>query len=168
MFSWYYWGINIGALSTVITTIIEKYHSFWLAYLISSTVFLGSILILFIGRQHFVRVPSHGSLLIRAWDVVMKAVRTQFKSGRQKENVHWLDYAKCVQQVNSSDNTENSADVNAFIDDLKQAIRVCHVFLFYPFYTVCYNQYTNNLISQAAQMNVGECLNLFFLVLFPF
>jgi POT family proton-dependent oligopeptide transporter len=34
MFMWFYWVVNIGALSPLITVTVEKHHSFWLAYLI--------------------------------------------------------------------------------------------------------------------------------------
>ena len=42
--------INIGALSSLITMNIEKYHSFWLAYLIPLIAFFGAIIVLFVGR----------------------------------------------------------------------------------------------------------------------
>src|SRR5699024_10654760 len=34
LFMWFYWVVNIGALSPLITVNVEKHHSFWLAYLI--------------------------------------------------------------------------------------------------------------------------------------
>lgn len=161
MFNWYYWGINIGALASLVTTNIEKYHSFWLAYLVSLIVFQVSILVLIIGRRQFVRIPSHGSLLVQAWQVWCKAIRIRWTLGKQEQYLHWLDYAREVPtSSNEEDDRQNSSknvvDVNKFIDDLKQAIRVCRVFLFYPFYHVCFNQLNNNLISQAAQMHVGK------------
>ena len=34
IFMWYYWAANVGSLSSLATVIIEKEHSFWLAYLL--------------------------------------------------------------------------------------------------------------------------------------
>ena len=34
LFMWFYWVVNIGALSPLITVNVEAKHSFWLAYLI--------------------------------------------------------------------------------------------------------------------------------------
>lgn len=148
MFNWFYWGINLGALSALITTNVEKYHSFWLAYFIPLVIFNGSILVLLIGRRSFLRVPPQGSLLLRACQVIKKAIGMRWKLGKQNPPKHFLDYAK--------DEETDKNDTSQFIDDLKQAFRVCRVFLFYPFYYICYNQMMNNLISQAAQMNVGK------------
>lgn len=34
LFMWFYWIVNVGALSPLITVNVEAKHSFWLAYLI--------------------------------------------------------------------------------------------------------------------------------------
>lgn len=34
LFMWFYWVVNVGALSPLITVNVEAKHSFWLAYLI--------------------------------------------------------------------------------------------------------------------------------------
>jgi POT family proton-dependent oligopeptide transporter len=34
LFMWFYWVVNVGALSPLITVNVEAHHSFWLAYLI--------------------------------------------------------------------------------------------------------------------------------------
>ena len=149
MFSWFYWMINIGALSSIITTNIEKYHSFWLAYLLPLLVFTGSIIVLVIGRHRYIKKPPNGSLLIRAGRVMVSAFQIRWTLGKQQPQQHILDYAK---------DTASNSDHNQFIDELKQALRACRVFCFYPFYWLAYGQLSNNMISQAAQMNVGKCI----------
>ncbi|CAF4026535.1 unnamed protein product [Adineta steineri] len=157
LFNWFYWAINLGALSSIITTNVEKYHSFWLAYLIPLIVFMGAIIVLLVGRQRYIRAPPNGSLLIQAFRVVKIAFRLRWKLGKQDHIKHFLDYAKQAQT--SDDTTETNEKMNEFIDDLKQAIYACRVFTFYPFYWLCYNQMVGNLTSQAAQMNVGPLPN---------
>ncbi len=144
----------MGALSSILTTNIEKRHSFWLAYLIPLIAFIGSILVLLIGRRRFIQTPPNGSLLIRAFLVIKTALQIRWKLGKQDHKKHFLDYAKEIQSPNEKESTEQNT--NQFIDDLKQAFRACRVFAFYPFYWICYNQLVGNLTSQAAQMNVGK------------
>ncbi|CAF3160189.1 unnamed protein product [Rotaria sp. Silwood2] len=159
MFNWFYWAINIGALSLIATTNIEKYHSFWLAYLIPTVVFVGAIIVLIIGRDRYVQKPPSGSLLIRAARVTGTAIQMRWRLGKQPDRSDLLDYAKEMPSPNDHDETETMKKTshNQFIDDLKKAIRACRVFAFYPLYWICYNQFGTNLVSQAAQMNVGDC-----------
>jgi dipeptide/tripeptide permease len=147
MFSWFYWMINIGALSSIITTNIEKYHSFSLAYLLPLLVFTGSIIVLVIGRNQYIKKPPNGSLLIRAGRLIVTATQVRWRLGKQQQQAHILDYAK---------DTVLESNHNQFIEELKQALRACRVFCFYPFYWLAYGQLSNNMISQAAQMNVGK------------
>jgi proton-dependent oligopeptide transporter, POT family len=151
LFNWFYWAINLGALSSIVTTNVEKYHSFWLAFLIPLIVFNGSIIVLLVGRRRLVRAPPNGSLLVRAFRTTKTAVQMRWTLGKQDAKKHILDYAK----------DENNRDSDQFIDELKQAIRACRVFAFYPFYWICYNQLVGNLTSQAAQMNVGKTCSAF-------
>ncbi len=149
----------MGALSSIITTNVEKYHSFWLAYLIPFIVFFGSIIVLIVGHKRYIRHPPTGSLIIRAFRVIKTAIQIRWKLGKQDDKKHILDYAKEIEPSSESINKkegETNQNINKFIDDLKQAICACRVFAFYPFYWLCYNQLVGNLTSQAAQMNVGK------------
>lgn len=158
MFNWFYWAINLGSLSLIITTNIEKYHSFWLAYLVPTVVFIGAIIALIIGRNRYVQKPPSGSLLIRAIRVTVTAIQMRCRLGRQSDRPNLLDYAKTMSSPIDHNGKETVTELsnNQFIDDLKKAVRACRVFAFYPLYWICYNQLGTNLVSQAAQMNVGE------------
>ncbi|CAF1194086.1 unnamed protein product [Adineta steineri] len=161
MFNWFYWAINIGALSLILTTNIEKYHSFWLAYLIPTVAFVGAIVVLIIGRNQYVQKPPAGSLLIRSARVTMTAIRMRWRMGKQADRPTLLDYAKTIPPPTDYNRLETGTETNnnQFIDDLKKAVRACRVFAFYPLYWICYNQFGTNLVSQAAQMNVGPLPN---------
>ncbi|CAF3384594.1 unnamed protein product [Rotaria sp. Silwood1] len=124
MFNWFYWAINIGALSSIITTNTEKYHSFWLAYLLPLIVFIGAIVVLIIGGNRYVRKPPSGSLLIRAGRVIGTAIGNRWRLGRLPNHPNLLDYAKEISSQVDEDGkdivaTENS---NRFVDDLKKAV----------------------------------------------
>ena len=157
LFNWFYWAINIGGCSAIITTNIEKYHSFWLAYLIPLIVFNGAIVVLLVGRRLYIRNPPTGSLILRAFRVIKISIRKRWKFGKQVDKKHLLDYAK--EMESSNENVGTTQNINQFVEDLKQAMRACRVFVFYPFYWICYSQLVNNLISQAAQMDVGKIIH---------
>ncbi|CAF3640353.1 unnamed protein product [Rotaria sp. Silwood1] len=127
MFNWFYWAINIGALSLIVTTNVEKYHSFWLAFLIPTVAFVGAIVVLVIGRDRYVQIPPSGSLLVRAGSVTVTAIRMRWKLGKQSDRPDLLDYAKKI--PGSIDHNEEQTAIelrdNQFIDDLKKAIRAC-------------------------------------------
>ena len=110
---------------------------------------------LFIGRRRYVRIPPSGSLVVHGFRVTLRAVRNRRKLGKQLDKQHLLDYAKVAVLPIASEASPSRSE-NQFIDDLKQTMHACRVFAFFPFYWICYNQSLGNLVSQAAQMNVGK------------
>ncbi|CAF3542295.1 unnamed protein product [Rotaria sp. Silwood1] len=109
MFNWFYWAINIGALSLIVTTNVEKYHSFWLAFLIPTVAFVGAIVVLVIGRDRYVQIPPSGSLLVRAGSVTVTAIRMRWKLGKQSDRPDLLDYAKKIPAQSQSGTDKTAA-----------------------------------------------------------
>ncbi|KAF9138052.1 peptide transporter ptr2 [Mortierella sp. GBA39] len=145
IFNWFYWSINLGSLSAIITTNVEKYYAFWLAYLIPLIMFNGAVLALWIGKDKVVKTEPRGSVLVESFRVFSIA----FRNGRN------LDAAKpSVIQTRdpSEDATRGITWDDIFIDELRLTLKACSVFLFFPFYWVIYNQITTNLTSQAGTM----------------
>ncbi|KAF4151947.1 hypothetical protein CNMCM6069_002802 [Aspergillus lentulus] len=136
----YYWMVNIGGLSALITTILEKYVGYWVAYLLPLCMMALSIVPLLAWRHTFVRRPPSGSVLPQAGRAMLYGIREGFemdgaKPQKQREKHH--------RQVMWSD---------TFIDELKSGLLACRVFLLFPIHWLCMNQTFNNLISQAGQM----------------
>ena len=167
MFSWFFWTINFGGLSTIISTNVEKYYSYWLAFLLPVTVFMGSIVVLVVGRSRYIRTPPSESIIVRAYRVTMTALRIRWRLGKDYHAEHILDLAKdTLLPINGSGKeTALDSDQNQFINDLKQAWRACRVFAFYPFFWVCSIQIGGNMVAQAAQMNVGKFLRTCYLMI---
>ncbi|KAF8964719.1 peptide transporter ptr2 [Entomortierella lignicola] len=144
IFNWFYWSINLGSLSAIITTNAEKYYAFWLAYLIPLIIFNGAIFALWYGRNKVVKAPPRGSVLLEAFRVFGVAL----KNGRN------LDAAK-PSVIQTRDPEANMARItwdDIFIDELRLTLKACAIFCFFPFYWVIYNQITSNLTSQAGTM----------------
>ncbi|KAF8941322.1 peptide transporter ptr2 [Haplosporangium gracile] len=145
IFNWFYWSINLGSLSAIITTNAEKYYAFWLAYLIPLIMFNGAVLALWFGKGKVVKSEPRGSVLIESFRVFSIALR----NGRN------LDAAKpsVIQTRDPSEEaTRGITWDDIFIDELRLTLKACSVFLFFPLYWVIYNQITTNLTSQAGTM----------------
>lgn len=157
-FNWFYWAINVGSLSSIATTNAEKYHSFWLAYLIPLVMFFGAIAVLVFGRKKYVRTPPAGSILLRAFRAVWQAFSMRKRNGKDSSCESILDYAK-PSYVAAHTGEKTQLWTDSFVEELKSGLKACKVFLFFPIYWLCYNQIVGNLISQAAQMNTGGLPN---------
>ncbi|CAG8784755.1 4295_t:CDS:2, partial [Racocetra persica] len=145
IFHWFYLAINIGALSPVITTNVEKYHSYWLAYLIPLIMFIFAILVLIIGKNQLVKKTPNGSALLNCFRVL----RIAFSHDRSLENAkpsNMSDDVKAKEHVTWDDD---------FVDQVRTGMQTVRICIFFPVYWVCYLQIHNNLISQAATMQVG-------------
>ncbi|CAG8465259.1 11691_t:CDS:2 [Dentiscutata erythropus] len=144
MFHWFFLSLSFGSLSPLITTYIEKYHSFWLAFLIPTIMFLISVIVFVSGNDLYVKIQPNSSALLDLFNVF----RLAFKHGRNLDNAKpskfSLDAAKQY-KIKWDDK---------FVDQIRATIKAYRVILTYPIYWVCYMQVYNNLISQAATMTV--------------
>lgn len=86
LFMWFYWVVNVGALSPLITVNVEARASFWLAFLIPllwvlvfelvfscadfcSAIILSAMVFL-AGQKRYVRIPPTGSPIVDACRVL--------------------------------------------------------------------------------------------------
>lgn len=138
----FYLCINIGSLSSIATTEMEKNIGFWAAYLLPFCMFCVAFFTVVAGRKLYVRRPPTGSILPRAFKAMAIGSKNKFN----------MDAAKPSWQAEHGGREVDWTD--QFVDELKRALVACKVFVFYPIYWVVYTQMTTNLTSQAAQMNL--------------
>ncbi|KAG9288962.1 hypothetical protein G9A89_000679 [Geosiphon pyriformis] len=145
IFHWFYLAINIGSLSPIVTTNIEKHHSFWLAFSIPMGMFVIALSLFYLGRRSYIQTPPEGTVLVDA----VKIFKIAITNGRN------LDRAKpskmCSSQLDKYDVTWN----DKIVDELRSTIQACKVFIFVPLFSLCYNQLHTNLVSQGATMQTG-------------
>ena len=139
----FYLSINIGSLSPIATTEMEKHISFWSAYLLPLCMFIMGFVVVVLGRNHYVTKPPTGSILPTAFRALWVGVKN-------KGN---MDAAKPSYQEEHG-HKGSSPWNDQFIEELKRALIACRVFLFYPIYWVVYSQMLNNFISQAGVMDL--------------
>ncbi|CDS04124.1 hypothetical protein LRAMOSA07079 [Lichtheimia ramosa] len=150
IFNYFYWGINIGSLSAIATTELEKNVGFWPAFLLPALMFIPGILVIILGRKRYVQTPPRGSVFVEAF------------------KVFYISWFKCRKRGIDAAKPSNLAETHphltvtyddVFVDELKRTMRACLVFCWYPIYWLCYSQMTNNLISQASTMLTGSVPN---------
>ncbi|KAI7892110.1 POT family-domain-containing protein [Mucor mucedo] len=150
IFTYFYWGINIGSLSAIATTELEKNVGFWPAYLLPTLMFIPGICVLIFGRKRYVQSPPRGSVFVEAGRLFYYS--TKVKGGLEacKPSNLAIDHPELAQKATWDD---------VFVDELRRALKACIVFCWYPIYWLSYSQMSNNLISQAGTMWTGNVPN---------
>ncbi|KAJ6449747.1 MFS peptide transporter [Mycena sanguinolenta] len=136
IYSIYYWCGNLGSLSGVATTLLERHVDFWAAFILPFCSIWVALAALIFGRAHFVKRPAQGTILPQAMRALWCGVRGGFRMdaalpASRQGIVPWDD---------------------TFVDELKRGLLACRVFLAWPILLLCQSQMSTNLVSQAATM----------------
>jgi len=157
IYMYFYLFINIGALvGQVGMTYSEKYVGFWLAFTLPTLVFLLCPLVLYLGRNRYIKSPPSGSVLamvVRVWRFQMKNYWSlnPFKIYHRLTAHDFWDGAKPSRLHGHRRPSWMTFD-DQWVEELKRGLKACEVFLWYPVYYLVLNQLNNNLTSQAATM----------------
>jgi POT family proton-dependent oligopeptide transporter len=150
IFNMFYWGINIGSLSAIATTELEKNVGFWPAFVMPTLMFIPCIIVVILGRKHYVQVPPRGSVFIEAGRLLM--LRFKIKGGLEacKPSNLALEHPELAHKATWDD---------IFVDELRRTFKACIIFCWFPIYWLCYSQMSNNLVSMAGTMMTGNVPN---------
>lgn len=180
MYLWFYLMINIGSFCGQLSMVYgEKYVGYWLSYSLPTMVFVIPIPVLWFGRNYYVKTPPDGSVLTRALKAWGVAIRNNWSWNpsimfkRCRSSSFW-DSAK-PSLIPESERKPWMIYDDQWINELSRGIKACGIFILFPFYWLCYNQIINNLIIQAAQMDLGSApteivalLDPIFVIIFVF
>ncbi|KAK2018518.1 POT family protein [Colletotrichum eremochloae] len=154
IFMWFYFAINCGSVSGQISMVfVEKYHSFWLAFLLPTILFLICPVILALNKKRYHLTPPTGSVLEKFFQ--MSSLASKRSGGITKLN--W-DNAK-PSNVPVAERPGWLTYDDAWVDEVRRGLMACKVFLFLPVFFLAYNQMTNNLTSQAGSMVLNGAPN---------
>lgn len=154
IFLYFYLAINIGSVvGQICMVFVEKYHSFWLAWLLPTILFLLCPLVLALNKKKYHLTPPTGSVLGKFFKLFWY---TKKRSGGLLR-MDW-DVAK-PSNVEVSQRPDWMTYDNAWVDEVKRGLIACKVFLFLPIFFLAYNQMTSNLTSQAATMTLNGAPN---------
>lgn len=157
IYMYFYFFINVGALVGQVTmTFAEKYVGFWLAYTLPTVVFFLCPLVLFIGRNRYVKSPPRGSVLgksLRIWRYAARG-RWSVNPVRTWKNFKAPDFWESAKpsKINEVQRPRWMTFDDQWVDEVRRGFKACAVFVWFPIYWLTYNQIINNLTSQAATM----------------
>lgn len=137
----FYMLINIGSLSSVVTTELELHLGFSPTFLLPILVFVVGLSILGVTRRYCVMRSATGSVILNGFKALWITVRCGWD----------LECAKQSYQSKQNRPRPTPWD-DGLIDELRATLAACKVFLFFPFYWVAYSQMLTNFISQAGTM----------------
>ncbi|KAL4883585.1 POT family-domain-containing protein [Aspergillus karnatakaensis] len=146
MFLWFYWAVNIGALSPLITVNVETHVSFWLAYLIPLIVIVIVAALFLCSNKLFLKTSPQGSPIVDAARTVHIALAERSFEKAKPSALREQGRLERYAFANRADYTDYS------VDKVRSGVTACKLFLLFPLYFVCWTQIWNNLISQAGDM----------------
>ncbi|GAA5979350.1 hypothetical protein JCM10908_002891 [Rhodotorula pacifica] len=153
LYMYFYLLINLGALAGQLGMVYaEKNIGFYMAFLLPTCVFALTPIVLYVGRNRYVKTPPAGSILGKCLRVLSFAVK---KAGPNP--VKWIRpgfwEAALPSRYTDSERPAFMTWDDAWVYDVRKGFKACQVFGFLPIYWLTYNQINNNLTSQAAVMN---------------
>ncbi|KAE8340233.1 hypothetical protein BDV24DRAFT_134444 [Aspergillus arachidicola] len=143
----YYWITNIAALSILASTYLEKERGFWAANVLAlCSSWIGVALLAIFGKE-LERYPAQGGVLLKAGKVLAYAIHDKFK----------IDAARPRYQLEKHNRTVPWTD--RFVTEIKSGLRACQVMAWFVLFHLGINQMTNNLVSQAGEMQLDSFPN---------
>ncbi|PQE28706.1 PTR2-Di-and tripeptide permease protein [Rutstroemia sp. NJR-2017a WRK4] len=128
--------------SVIPTTFLERYVGFWMSYLLGPIALCIAIGLLFLYRNSFVKHPAAGNILPKAVKALSCAAKNKFK----------LEAADPAYQLEHFNKTVSWS--SEFIAELRSGLMACQVLTVFGVFYLCFNQLSNNLVSQAGQMDL--------------
>ncbi|OGM48252.1 oligopeptide transporter [Aspergillus bombycis] len=139
----YYWITNIAALSILASTYLEKERGFWAANVLAlSSSWIGVALLAIFGKE-LERYPAQGGVLLKAGKVLAYAIHDKFK----------IDAARPRYQLERHNRAVPWTD--RFVSEIESGLRACQVMTWFVLFHLGINQMTNNLVSQAGEMELS-------------
>jgi hypothetical protein len=110
IYLWFYFAINVGALGSAITAVLEHKVGFWAAYLLPLCAFFVALAVLVVGRRQYVIRAPQGSVILDFFKAMYIAAKNHWDLDRAKPmytpTVTWDDH---------------------FIEEVKRALVACKV-----------------------------------------
>ncbi|TFK18177.1 peptide transporter PTR2B [Coprinopsis marcescibilis] len=163
VYLWFYAAINLGASGAISASFLARDHGYWIAWLVPTGIFVLVPGVLLAGRKQYVVTPPRGSVLLETFRVVGFALRPawSFNPAKTLRNIrapNFWDPAKPSTYASGSIPGKITWD-DEFVGEVARTCNACAVFLFFPFYWLCYSQIDGNLSTTAAGMTLNGSPN---------
>ncbi|KAF9269554.1 PTR2-domain-containing protein [Marasmius fiardii PR-910] len=157
VYMYFYLFVNVGSLiGQIAMTYAEKFVGFWLSFTLPTIIFMICPIVLWVGRNRYIRSPPTGSILataLKLWGLAMKG-RWSLNPVKTYHLLTAPDFWESVKpsKLGDAKPTWMTFD-DHWVDEVRRGLKACAVFCWYPVYWLSYNQLNNNLTSQAATMS---------------
>lgn len=121
MFMWFYWVVNVGALSPLITVNVEHHQSFWLAFLIPLIAILVTTVVFLSGHKKYVKTPPQGSAIVDAARITTMAVREKGFDNVTPENL------AAAGKLGRYKFTATDRYTKEYVGEVRSGVRACKV-----------------------------------------
>ncbi|KAF9034058.1 peptide/h+ symporter protein [Panaeolus papilionaceus] len=163
IYLWFYAGINFGSCGAISASFLARDNGFWVAYLVPTAIFCIVPLVLLAGKKHYVKTPPRGSVLLESVRVINRALAPawSFNPVTTIRNIRapgFWDPAKPSFYAKDQLPSKMTWD-DTFVAEVARTCNACGVFLFFPFFWLCYSQIDGNLGTVAAGMTLNGTPN---------
>ncbi|KIJ40959.1 hypothetical protein M422DRAFT_780603 [Sphaerobolus stellatus SS14] len=167
IFMWFYLLINVGSVGSIATVWCEKIDRLLARILDTyhSSSYLLLPIVLFLGRNRYVKTPARGSILLEAVRVLKLAyggllTLNPYRAWRSfVAGPDWDAARPTPADLPAKARKSNITWDSLFVDEIKRTLVACKVFVLYPLFWISYNQMTANLVNQAGYMHTGNTPN---------
>ncbi|KAF9476780.1 peptide transporter PTR2B [Pholiota conissans] len=163
IYLWFYAAINFGSCGAISASFLARDHGYWVAFLIPTLIFLLVPFVLIFGRKYYVLTPPRGSILLETLRVITIALAPKWSINpiatiRGIRAKDFWDPAKPSHYPEGQRPKRITWD-DEFVEEVGRTCNACAVFLFFPFYWLCYSQIDGNLGTVAAGMTLDGTPN---------
>ncbi|KDR84459.1 hypothetical protein GALMADRAFT_206075 [Galerina marginata CBS 339.88] len=163
IYLWFYAAINVGACGAISASFLARDHGYWIAFLIPTILFMLVPFILLLGKNKYVKTAPRGSILLETLRVIRMALGPRWslnpvQTYRGIKAPDFWDPAKPSSYEAGKIPSKITWD-DEFVGEVGRTCNACAVFLFFPFYWLCYSQIDGNLGTVAAGMRLNGTPN---------
>lgn len=149
----FYAFVNIGAFFSIAIVYIEKYHSFWLAFLLPGIVYILLPVLLAVMYKRTVRKPPNGSDLTKFVKISISALKKS-KGNIFSKNL-WNNVKPSVLRGQGTHVSYSEKDV----DDARRSWQAVSIFLYIPIWNLNDGGVGSVLSNQGAAMTSNGAPN---------
>ncbi|OTB16171.1 hypothetical protein K445DRAFT_375445 [Daldinia sp. EC12] len=142
----FYAFVNVGAFFSIAVVYVEKYHSFWLAFLLPGIIYFLLPVLLAAMYKRTVKKPPQGSDLTRFVKITVSALK------KSKGNVFSKNFWNNVKPSVLAEQNIHVSYSEKDVVDAQRTWEAVHIFLFIPVYVLNDGGVGNTSSNQGAAM----------------
>jgi POT family proton-dependent oligopeptide transporter len=158
IYLWFYFAINVGSCCAISASFLARDKGYWVAFLVPTVVIALIPSVLLLGRKSYVTTPPRRSVLLDTFRVIGMCLgpALSVNPARTLRNIKEPNFWNVAKPSHYS-NEERPKKVlwdDEFVGEVVRTVKACAVFLFMPFFWLCYSQIDGNLGTVAGGMTL--------------